>query len=482
MGRRNAERERHVKVLRRLAGQNNLPAPPTNGSRPRVEAVAQQLAALSLGPEDREALDSALRDFKATFEVAEEDAGAEEAAEAEEPGASRVWKFRAVQLTYNSRSWRPDMEGLEALWDEFQVFIQGLANKLESQGLSTTMESAGPANLHLHAYMHLAQSFHRRGANALVDFVFRGIHPHLATNKASGNAYAGAVRYGHFYVVVDKKGSMKSWSNHRPFEAYAVEGWWLDNLLKAGKLTRGTYLAGAAKVTVGFAKRLQDCKAAERFEQDAALEEAVARDASALVGVRRPMKAFEVVEEFISLHDGSPRFRRPVLAIVGGTRLGKSMLASDILERIAKRLDLPGFLEITVEESQALDLADFNREIHAGVLLDGLADTFFLKRHRESLQGRAKIVKGGQSATNVYAYRYSLCGRAVVTTLDLSAAHLEAFQQDHWLCHRENVMFLRLEGPAYQESDQVPASPPQQRKRLRRWVGSTPSPARQLIF
>ena len=135
------------------------------------------------------------------------------------------------------------------------------------------------------------------------------------------------MRRGHFHVVVDKTGSYGVVED-RPFEAYAVEGWWLDNLLKAGKLTSGTYLAGAAKVTVGFAKRLQDCKAAERFEQDAALEEAVARDASALVGVRRPMKAFEVVEELISLHDGSPRFRRPVLAIVGGTRLGKSMLAT----------------------------------------------------------------------------------------------------------------------------------------------------------
>lgn len=39
-----------------------------------------------------------MRDFKATFEVAEEDAGAEEAAEEEEPGASRVWKFRAPTI------------------------------------------------------------------------------------------------------------------------------------------------------------------------------------------------------------------------------------------------------------------------------------------------------------------------------------------------------------------------------------------------
>ena len=36
------------------------------------------------------------------------------------------------------------------------------------------------------------------------------------------------------------------------------------------------------------------------------------------------------VQEFIACHDGAARFRRPILAIVGGTRLGKSMLAVDI--------------------------------------------------------------------------------------------------------------------------------------------------------
>ena len=58
------------------------------------------------------------------------------------------------------------------------------------------------------------------------------------------------------------------YTTYPPFQAYAVEGWWLDNLLKGGKLTRQTYLT-----TVGFQKRLGDCKAAERF-----LREEVVRD------------------------------------------------------------------------------------------------------------------------------------------------------------------------------------------------------------
>ena len=52
------------------------------------------------------------------------------------------------------------------------------------------------------------------GADALRPFAFEGIRPHL--------------------------------------QAYAVVGWWLDNLLKGGKLNRHTYLTLAAQVTVGF--------------------------------------------------------------------------------------------------------------------------------------------------------------------------------------------------------------------------------------
>lgn len=143
------------------------------------------------------------------------------------------------------------------------------------------MSSRKALAFQLHAYTHLAQPFHRHGANALGDFVCRSIDPHLATRAASGNAYAGAVRYGHFYVVVDKKGSMKSWSaGARPpaFQGICCGRLAAGQPLKSRQATHAwhLYLAWAAKVTVGFAKRLQHCKAAERFEQDAALEVSLA--------------------------------------------------------------------------------------------------------------------------------------------------------------------------------------------------------------
>ena len=46
-----------------------------------------------------------------------------------------------------------------------------------------------------------------------------------------------------------------------------------------------------------------------------------------------------------------------------------------------------------------MDLAEFDRRVHAGVILDGVGDALFLKRNREALQGRPKVIKGAKSAT-----------------------------------------------------------------------------------
>ena len=55
--------------------------------------------------------------------------------------------------------------------------------------------------------------FHRRGRDALQVFEFEGVRPHLSPNTTSGKGYMGAVRHGHFYVVVDKIGTLPlGWS------------------------------------------------------------------------------------------------------------------------------------------------------------------------------------------------------------------------------------------------------------------------------
>ena len=131
--------------------------------------------------------------------------------------------------------------------------------RLRSQPLSSLKTDK---HVHGHLYIHLRKAFHRKGPRALDCFSFQGVCPHLEKNTAKGNAYKGAVKYGHFYVFVDKIGSLFSDADFKPFEDYGVEGWWLDNLVKQGKLDRETYLSWAARVTVGFQRRLVEVRAA----------------------------------------------------------------------------------------------------------------------------------------------------------------------------------------------------------------------------
>ena len=79
----------------------------------------------------------------------------------------------------------------------------------------------------------------------------------------------------------------------------------------------------------------------------------------------------------------------------------------------------------------------------------GVGDALMLHGHRESLQGRAKEGRGGKSTTMMYAYPFTLCHRAVVLTMDLSASNLDYFSRHHWLSDRRNVITLRLDAQAW---------------------------------
>ena len=122
-------------------------------------------------------------------------------------------------------------------------------------------------------------------------------------------------------------------------------------------------------------------------------------------------RTFDEVEKFLRTFERARR-RRPILIIIGGTNKGKSELAADVLEKVAKILKLPGYTEVTVEEDDTLDFTSFDLRKHAGILLDGVDNTLTIKKYRETLQGRPKVCRGGRSArTRRLGER--MCGRPI---------------------------------------------------------------------
>ena len=209
MPHRNIDRAVHVRSLNKIAKAKGISVLPDNAARARVEALAEQLLQCDQDPSHQVAVHAAKTAYLATFpgECAGGSAGEPE----RPPDRGRVWKFQAVQLTYNCSAgeWTStDVDVLRKLFDRFVAFMQSVACALGAVGMSATMERASQQQVHTHSYMHFLKPFHRREPDALDMFKFEGIPPHLTPNTASGKSFAGAVRYGHFYVVVDKIGSL----------------------------------------------------------------------------------------------------------------------------------------------------------------------------------------------------------------------------------------------------------------------------------
>ena len=61
----------------------------------------------------------------------------------------------------------------------------------------------------------------------------------------------------------------------------------------------------------------------------------------------------------------------------------------------------------------------------------------------------------GRSTTMVYSYPFSLAGRGVVATIDLSTRNLHMLRTDHWLADPGNTVQVWLKGRAWDANEQT---------------------------
>ena len=265
-----------------------------------------------------------------------------------------------------------------------------------------------------------------------------------------------------------KLGTLSSDANYKAWRDYEPRPEWLRNLWSARKLTHDMYEEYSRRLRAGYADRKRDLSELHADEREQAVRDHVASAQAAATLL--PLRRFQQVEYFLATFQDDKLHRRPMLALVGGTNLGKSILAADILRRAGDVLGVPSYLEVTVEGDSFLDLTEFDIRCHAGVLLDGIGNAELLKSNREVLQGRAKLCKSARSPTMRFSTRYSLHRRAVVASFDLSAENLHLFDSDHWLSNPKNVICLRLKTPAWEVEGAPPPEPVDDRhEQMRSW-------------
>ena len=372
-------------------------------------------------------------------------------------------KSKAFMLTYNSRDFTKDT------WVPFRAFVVDVVRTCGARAwaacLEQSLHSATADMHHLHAYLLWSDGVGIE-TRSLDPFYFQGVRPRVdvCSTRSATTSPQSAALHGLRCVAFPMDGAIEAETNYPAGQMYKPRAVWLQGLFESGKLKRDDYLkASASWFPVGHAARKRDTEEALRDRKSACVRKLVQDELCALeaAGARAQPRSFVKADEFATWFGGDSLWRRPILAILGATGLGKSMLAAAILLRIADKLRMPSpaFLEVTVEQDGHLDVADFDVERHSGILLDGLGDAAVLLQHRESLQGRPKLLKGARSATMKHAYEFTLTHRAVVATLDLSAANIDLFASDHWLSDPRNVALLRLDTPAWQGAS-TPHLPP----------------------
>ncbi len=389
-------------------------------------------------------------------------------------------KSKAFMLTFNSKAFT------EATWPLFLSWVGRKCRELGARRWAACLERSensqqrsGPGIVadapvyHTHVYFWWTdgEGLQRRNTD---DLVFDGVKPRVdvcTCQAPRGRTLKVAAAQGLWYVAVKKQGTVSAETNYVAWRDYVPRAEWLRSLWEGHKLSDEMYAEYSQQFRAGHADRKRDLAELEADGKRQAARRHVEQELADLhaAGVFKPARAFPETTAFVDSFQGA-RPRRPLLAIVGGTNLGKSLLATDVLNRVGAVLGLADFLEVTVEDDGFLDLTDFDVRRHAGVLLDGVGDALVLKRSREVLQGRPKVCKSGRSPTMRFSTLYTLCRRAVVATFDLSAANLHLFDSDHWLSDPKNVTVLRLTAPAWETgAPPVLAAAPSPAELMKTW-------------
>ena len=229
--------------------------------------------------------------------------------------------------------------------------------------------------------------------------------------KARGANFAEASNRAHFYAWAPKVGTLYTGTNWHPFKDYRVLGKWIDDLWTDDKLAHEDYRALALRVRLGYAARVRNLEQVLADEREQRVDDRIAQVALEQAKLKAPPRFFQQVEEwkdrFLELD-----FRWKMLVLWADSASGKSTFAEGLF-------DNPYLL--TVEEADNLDLRCFDYERHDGIVLDNVNTFKQILKWRALLQARNSKSKGGQSATNIYAYTQYLFSVAVVVTVDLDA-------------------------------------------------------------
>ena len=242
-------------------------------------------------------------------------------------------RARAFMLTFNSITFTLCL----GLWTSFLNWVKQKAIEFNASEWSATLEESLHADekgrAHLHAYFSWTKAGQPGIDHRTTDaWVFHNVRPRVDANtEARGpHEWLKSVQHGHFYVLVDKKGTVYSDTNYAPWVAgWAPEPWWVTKLWRVHKLDHNQYKFLSVQLRDGHDRRKACVDAVEMSESSIAFQTEREAARLAVAATARPFKPLDPDIERWKMHYEEIAERFKMLVLHGPSRTGKSRLARD---------------------------------------------------------------------------------------------------------------------------------------------------------
>ena len=330
---------------------------------------------------------------------------------------------------------------VQKLWEEFVHFITELAEELNLYAWAATMEictatlaDTNQLKIHLRAFIKRDEGkFSIRNVQRLM---FKGSSPHRAKYLIGQRIRQYGSWAGHFYVAVEKYGTVFTKYTHTPMQDYAVNPNWIGQLAGAGKISAGMEREMYVKIGSGLTRRLQDLDRRQRELGSMALQKHIERRQAELETQVKPFREIEAVTKWLE-RVGQTSWRKPILVLEGASGLGKT--------EYAKRLfGHPRFCyEVNMAKNDDFSLKDFNPSVHKMILWDEAAPTL-VSNQRKLFQCPPCWVQLGASATGCHSYNVWVNDAAMVVSSNKWADLMQKLPHKDALWIQQNTVYVLI--------------------------------------
>ncbi|CAL1129654.1 unnamed protein product [Cladocopium goreaui] len=355
-----------------------------------------------------------------------------------------------------------------AIWDDFQSWMTELGNKYRFERVSTALELHTEVTLQRRVpSIHLHMMFDTRDSAAMralapylpgpctrmlrpgrqvhlsgQSLAFRGCKPHISldSSQARGRSVRRALDQGHFYLQVEKKGSI---FRQTTCQTFTVSPDWVTGLWQGDKINKECAEQHYVQCKRNIRAYCENLKYHGQKQRELYIQQQQAAAAELLRPLQKePVELPEVTQLFLPQFT-RPMHRRKFLVLNGPTRLGKTVYARSLFGADhTYETNCSGVLEPDMREYDVLR--------HRCVVFDE-ASVHLVLKHKKLFQAPPAEISLGHSATGMYVYRIWVWNVALIVTSNVWTTELEqlAAEDREWL--EGNAILIQCSQPLYRQ-------------------------------